>query len=178
MIPKRKKPRQLSAYTRELLSIVDQYIDKTGDGAPDLHEVARWAHANGLMNKPIVDLIRIMARALAQACRQDYIEDENREPVRRRHAVRVERGGRQLTLWPKMENMTRDNMRASLGARRNGTVQDALQIERDKRYFNTNYNPGEPIEIDFNLNIDIEEHYFPTEYPDVRPEDGDQPDES
>lgn len=65
--------------------------------------------------------------------------------------------------------MTRDQMRTSLSARRRGSLQDVLQIERDRRYSNKKYNPGEPIELDFNLNIDIEEHYQPDDYADEPP---------
>lgn len=176
MIPHPKRPRRLSAYTRQLLAIVDQYMVETGDASPDLYDVAQWARAHGIMDSPQVDVVRIMARALARACRQDYIEDENGEPVRRRHAVKETRGDRQLTLWPKMEDMTPENFRLSLTSRRNGTVQDALQIERDKRYFNNHYNPGDAIELDFNLNLDIEEHFMPGDYPDEPPPD--QPDDS
>jgi hypothetical protein len=171
MIQNRKKPRPLSTYTRQLLGIVDQYVEATGDSEPDLYEVARWASNNGLLDIPPIDVIRVMARALARACRQDYIEDENGEPVRHRHAVKEKRGDKQLTLWPKMENMTPEKMRVSLQSRRNGTLQDALQIERDKRYFNSHHNPGDPIEMDFNLNPDIEEHFLPSEYPDSPPEE-------
>ncbi len=41
----------------------------------------------------------------------------------------------------------------------------------------TFFRPGDPIEMDFNLNPDIEEHFLPDEYPDAPP-DEDQPDES
>lgn len=170
MIPK-KKPRQLSTYTKQLLAIVDKYTAATGDTEPDLRTVARWAHAQGLMDTPPVDVIRLMARALARACRQDFIVDENGEPVRRRHAIRESRGDQQLTLWPKMETMTPEKFRVSLTSRRNATVQDALQIERDKRYFNNHYNPGDPIEMDYNLNPDVEEYFLPSEYPDTPPEE-------
>lgn len=79
------------------------------------------------------------------------------------------RNGKQLTLWPKMEDMTPDKMRLSPQVRKSGNVQDALQIERDKRYFNKHYNPGDPIETDFNINLDIEEHVMPTDYPETPP---------
>ena len=171
MIPNRKKPNSLSGYTRQLLQIVDKYSEQTGEKEPDLTDAARWAHAEGLLDTPPIDVIRVMARALARACRQDYIVDENGEPVRRRHAVREKQGDRQMTLWPKIEDITPQKMRRSLQVRKQGAVQDALQIERDRRYFNTHYNPGDPIPMDYNLNPDIEEHFLPNEYPEEPPED-------
>jgi hypothetical protein len=172
MIPHPKKPRRLSQYTKQMLSIVDQYSKAVGDVEPDLYEAARWAESNGLMDKPHVDPLRIMQKALARACQQDYIEDENGEPVRRRHAVREKRGDKQLTLWAKMEDLTPAKFKLSLASRRNGMLQDGLQAERDKRYFNKHYNPGDPVEFDHNLSMDVEEHFMPTDYPDAPPGDG------
>jgi hypothetical protein len=170
MIPKRKKPRPLSTYTRQLLDLVDEYVEASGDDSPDLYEAACWAYENGKLEKASVDVIRITARAFARACRQDYIKHENGEPVRHRHAVREKRGDRQLTLWPKMENMSPEKMRLSLQVRKIVTVQDVIQMERDRRYFNKHYNPGDPIEMDYNLNVDVEEHFLPTDYPDAPPD--------
>ncbi|HZZ28837.1 MAG TPA: hypothetical protein VFE46_12615 [Pirellulales bacterium] len=177
MISHPKKPRGMSKRTRDLLAIVDDYSKSTGDLEPNLYKVAKLAIESGQMGQPKVDPVRVAARILATACRQDYVEDENGEPVRRRHAIKIEAGAEQLTLWPKMENMTPGKFRVSLTSRRNGTVQDSLQTERDRRYFNKHYNPGDPIEIEWNLTADIEEHFMPTDYPDTPPEQDGQPEE-
>ena len=58
-----------------------------------------------------------------------------------------------------------------------GDRSDAIQIERDRRYFNTHYNPGDAIQMDYNLNTDVEEHFLPAEYPDAPPEE-DHPSDS
>src|SRR5262245_23336122 len=171
MIGKPKKPHQLPNYTRSLLAIVDEYNADENDKEPDLYQVAKWAHAKGLMDLPEVDPHRVMARNLARACRQDYVIDENGEPVRKRHAVREESGDIQRTLWPNMEDIVQATMRASLNSRRKGFAEDVLQIERDRRSFNKNYNPIDPIEIDYNFNKDVEEHFMPTDYPDEPPAD-------
>jgi hypothetical protein len=63
-------------------------------------------------------------------------------------------------------------MHVSLSARRGGSSQDILQIERDRRFFNKHYNPGDPIELDYDMNRDVEEHFMPKDYPEAPPEDG------
>ncbi len=173
MIPHPKKPRGMSRRTRDLLAIVDKFAALTGDQEPNLYKAAKWALETGEMGEPKVDIYRVAARILARACQQDYIEDENGEPVRRRHAIKIQAGDEQLTLWPKIENMTPAKFRVSLTSRRNGTVQDSLQIERDRRYFNKHYNPGDPIEMEWNLTPDIEEHFMPTDYDETPPESQD-----
>ena len=128
------------------------------------------------MDLPQVDPHRVMARNLARACQQDYVVDENGEPVRVRHPVRETVGDKQLTFWPNMEDIVPAKMRASLNSRRKGSGEDILQIERDRRYYNKKYNPGDAIEMDYDYNKDVEEHFMPTDYPDASPEN--QSDES
>ncbi len=43
---------------------------------------------------------------------------------------------------------------------------DILQLDRDITYFNKHYNPGDPIQMDFDYNPDVAERHLPTEYPD------------
>jgi hypothetical protein len=171
MIPHPKKPVPLSFYERQLLQIVDKYQQETGETEPHLFDVARWGRIKGLLEVPSVDVDRINARILARVCRKDYIEDENGEPVRHRHAVKEDDGKKQRTLWPKMEDITPAKMKVSLQSRRNGMLQDALQIERDRRYFNKHYNAGDPIDISHDLSIDVEEHFLPAEYPEEPPDE-------
>jgi hypothetical protein len=170
MIGNPKKPRKLSPYSRQLLAIVDKYKAETGEQEPNLYKAAMWAEEKGLIDLPIVDPHRVLARNLARACQQDYVVDENGEPVRRRHAVKIVIADEQTTLWPNMEHINPAKMRASLNRRRKGSGEDILQIERDRRYYNKKHNPGDPIEMDYNYNTDVEEHFMPTEYPDAPPE--------
>jgi hypothetical protein len=168
----KKQGRSPSQYVKQRLAIVDQYIEETGDKTPDLHYVAAWAYRKGLFDPQPHDVIKQFARELSRACRQDFVEDENGEPVRQRHAVTLDRGGKQLTFWFKMEDATRENMRLSAQARRRGSLADVLQIVRDVTYYNRKYNPGDPLQLDFDFNKDIEERQQPTEYPDAPPSEG------
>src|SRR6185437_1487749 len=97
MSAKRKKPRPQSGYQRQVLEIIDQYIAETGDKNPDYHFAAAWAHRRGLIEPPPYSVVKQIARAMAKASRDDYIKDENGEPVRRRMNYSEERGDKQLT---------------------------------------------------------------------------------
>jgi hypothetical protein len=46
-------------------------------------------------------------------------------------------------------------------------------LDRDVRYFNKNFNPGDPITVDFNMNPDVEEKRHSAEYKDAPPPDHD-----
>jgi hypothetical protein len=41
---------------------------------------------------------------------------------------------------------------------------DILQLHRDLKYFNKHHNPGDPVQMDFNFNPDVEEHDLPPDY--------------
>jgi hypothetical protein len=161
----KKRPRLLSWYTKQLLGVIDQYTAETGDKLPDLHEVAAWGYGKRIIEPPQRDVIKQLARDLARAARQDYIEDENGEPVRRRFSYKEPRGDVQLTFWFKMEDGTPERMRRSAQGRRNGTLMDILQLDRDLRYYNKHHNPGDPIQLSFNFDPDVEEHRLPPDYP-------------
>jgi len=154
-----------------MMDIIDEFAEETGKTLYDLHEVAAWAYRKGKLLPRPRNIINDLARQLAAAARQDYVEDENRAPVRQRHAVRKKIHGKQMTFWFMMEDATPEDMRLSAQARRRGTLADVLQIDRDVRYYNSHYNPGDHILIDFNYNKDIEERQLPTEYPDSRPDE-------
>lgn len=169
---KRKKPRPQSNYQRQVLAIIDRYIDETGDKNPDYQTVAAWAYRLGLIEPPPYSIVKQIARVMARASRDDYITDDNGEPVRRRMNFTDQRGDKQMVFWFKMEDATPEKMRLSAMRRRNGTLMDVLQLHRDITYFNSRHNPGEPLLFDANFNPDIEERQQSDEYPEGPTGDG------
>ncbi len=163
---KRKKCPKMSEATKEKLRLIDEYEKATGDKSGNLILVARWAHREGRIPLPTVDPIKLIAKGLANACRQDYL-DTDMGPVRHRHAY-IPKGNpdqKMLFSWFKIEDATPEKMRLSAQGRRNGTLQDLLQLVRDLDYFNVKYNPGDPIMVDPDFTPDIEEMRMPPEYP-------------
>lgn len=154
---KRKKP--LTGYKRDLLKIVDNYMHLFQQRSPNMLAVAIWAYENKHMKLPRIDLFRIMARNLSKACREDFILDENGEPVHRRIGLPSGRKRQQGLFRQFIEDVEPKEMHGALQMRRTGAVKDSLQIERDRRYYNKHVNPGDPIELDYNYNIDVEEHF-------------------
>ena len=57
-------------------------------------------------------------------------------------------------------------------------IQVRTQVKRDFDYYNKHYNPGDPIEYSYNLDMDLEEMNLPTEYLDLPPDaELDEPDD-
>lgn len=174
MTPKKMRPP--SSYTRQVLALMDEYEATTGDRSGDLHKMAEWLDHNGKMVPPAYSRTKALAKMLAIAARQDYIENEKGEPVRRRHCYILSAGeSEQSTFsWFKIEDATPDKMKLSVNYRRNGTLRDILQLVRDVNYFNAHHNPGEPIPVNANFQSDIDELSLPTEYQDEPSDDPDQ----
>jgi len=134
----KQKTHQNSSYINQMMNIIDRYVEEAGEKTYDLHDVASWAYQKKLLQPRPRNIINDLAKQLAIAARQDYITDEDGEPVRHRHAIRLKQRGKQLTFWFKMEDATPENMRLSAQARRRGTLADVLQIYRDIKYYNKN----------------------------------------
>lgn len=177
---KRKKLKTPSGYTKRVLALIDKYEDETGDKSGDLVKIAKWLMSTQQMDPPEHDPVKALAKVLANACRQDYITDDNGEPVRRRHAYVVSSDERQTTFsWFKIEDATPEKMKLSVNYRRNGTLLDLLQLVRDVNHYNKRYNPGDAIVVDGNFQPDLDELSLPPDYQENLEEDGDdQPDES
>ena len=116
--------------------------------------------------------MRTNSRDLGRALSKEYIEDENGEPVRRRHSYTTET---QLTLWKVIDDLTPDEMRVSYQITRRRVGGEVFQKQRGIDYYNKNINPGDPIETSWNYDADIEDRKMPDEYPDQPPEKGPPP---
>lgn len=167
---KKRRRTSISEYYRIILRFIDDYVAETGNTDWNMLDVARWAIAKGKADEPRqVDPAEQLARDMARAARQQFIKNDKGEPVRALHNYREMRCEKQLTFWFKIEDGTPEKMRMSIQGRRRGVVSDVLQAQRDLDYFNEHYNPGEPLEFDWDINKDVEEWREPGEYEDKPP---------
>jgi hypothetical protein len=171
MSERKKSFRALSAYTRQLLDILDAYVAETGNHDVDNNMVAAWAYSKGLLQPQRADVVKQLARALSRAARQDYVEDEKGEPVRVRHPYRILKGEKQEVFWFKIDDTTPEKMRLSSQQRRKGMAADVFQADRDLKYYNKNFNPGDPILLSWNFDPDVAEREQSGEYDDNPPDE-------
>lgn len=83
-------------------------------------------------------------------------------------------GGLMLPLWQRNQSK---RSRPRITGRRNCTLLDFLQLFRDVDYYNTHFNPGDPVEIDPDFTPVIEELRMSDEYPESPPDDSDDADD-
>jgi hypothetical protein len=162
MIPKKRTC--TTKYDREIQKLFDQFVEETGNR--DIEAFLDWAEPKGAYKVSKMRVRRQFARDVAQALSKDYIEGETGQPVRRRHCYRTPT---QLTLWKKIEDLTRDEMGVSYQITRGRVGGQVFQKQRDIDYFNRHYNPGDPIETSWNYDKDLDDRNMPTDYPDEPP---------
>lgn len=136
--------------------------------------IAEFAIANNLWATHRGQLVKVCARELARAMREDYIVDELGRPVRRLHAARMgerDENGEwvQQTLWGDIRQMDRDFMEVSFQSRRGQIVGDCRQLQNDIDFFNRRHPENEPIQFVLDFTDDVTEAGMPASYRPARP---------
>jgi len=165
-ISRKKTHRPLGHFAKQLLSLMDEYAANHGVTEVDPNAAARWAIQEKRWDEPPEDKVHKLATLMRRAAREDFFEDENGEPVRRRHPYRVVDEPTQKYLWLKMEEMSPGQFRVSTQVRRRGMVASAIQYVRDVSYFNFHFNPGDPIEVSVDFTDDVADERQSGEYVD------------
>lgn len=161
----RKKRLRASQYDRHIQDLFDKFAEETGDR--DIVAFVQWAEANGEFQPSMNRVRKQFARDVARSLSKDIFEDENGEPIRRRHAYYAKS---QKTLWKVIDDMSPDEMRMSYQMTRRRCGGEVFQKQRAIDWYNKHINPGEPIETSWDYDADRKDQAMPTEYPESPPE--------
>lgn len=152
--------------------IINDWMETTGNEVIDMVAVARWAIGEGRWRVPRFDPVKLCARELSRAAREEYYTDPQGREVRKKHCFTiVDTDGQHKWLWFDIINGNREQMHKSSQARRRMALGDVVQLSTDLASWNDNNKFGQQIEMSFNFDEDIEELAHPTVYP------GDEEDE-
>lgn len=156
--------------TEKNLSIINDW-GRTHD-VIDMVAVAKDAIARGLWKPPKFDPVKLCARELSRAAREEFYTDPQGREVRKKHCFTIiDADGQYKWLWVDICAANRDQMQKSAQARRRMALGDVLQLSTDISSWNDNNKFGAQIEMSFNFDEDIDELAHPTTYP------GDEEDE-
>jgi len=145
---------------------------ETGSEIIDMLAVAKWAIDNEKWKPPMYSPVRLAARELSRAAREEFYEDPQGRDVRKKHCFTViGPDGQHKWLWVDIEKATREQMHKSAQARRRMALGDVSQLHTDISSWNDNNPYGGSIEMSFNFDPDIEELSHPTVYPDEEDSD-------
>jgi hypothetical protein len=164
-----------------LQDAMDAYRHAHGDKPFRTIEAASWAYRRGLVAPRPFDAIKMLAKEMSRAAREEYYEDPQGRRVRKKHARReaviIDGEEKQLVFWDDILTAQPEHMRVAFQQRRAAIVYDCLQHKTDVDSYNDNNIHGTALPLfSYNVDEDLAELGQDTHYPDSRPydEEGDE----
>ena len=129
----------------------------------DPHAVAEWAYKHGLHKPSIRTVVDAIASDISQYFREEYRTSEDGQSYRAKHAVRVKKGERTMSLWADMDDdkAPRSHFVRSFSQRRQQIVGDCFQLKTDVDVYNGKNQSKDPIQVPLNFTLDVEELQLP-----------------
>jgi hypothetical protein len=144
--------------TIEYAQTLVQLYRNAGEPWPaSTHDMGEWAVRTGRFEASRSFAVNQCAELLSRAMREEYVTDEKGRRIRKYHAARMRREGKQLTLWADITNAPRPHMELAFAQRRKQVVSDCRQLKLDVDSYNDNHPAERAIQIVFDFTIDLEE---------------------
>ena len=161
--------RTAKTYIEALQAFADEYFQETQSVTATTADLAEWAIRTGRWTPPRNIAMRLCKEDFARALREEYIKDDNGQPVRAKHVLRERHGDKQLYLWADIRNAPRKHIEGSFRQRREQVVGDLRQLDRDNAYWKKHHPQEKPIQIPTDFTDDVMEGRFSGQYPPRKP---------
>lgn len=140
----------------QLLKIVEDYRTAGGDWPATREQIAEWAVANERYQLTRGMAIRQCAERIGRAMGLEHIKDKKGRSVRKYYAAPIRENGQLVMKWDDW-NAPRPFMEITAASRRNQILGQCWQLKNDMDSFSERRCPDQPIQMDFNFNVDLEE---------------------
>lgn len=147
----------MATYKEQLQRIWHVFEAENGSLPATAREAVAWGVSKGMITPPAFDPLDRLAEDMSTALREEYATDAAGRKYRVNHAVRVSRGGVQLTFWAIMKDAPREHMQKAFIQRREQIVGDCVQLATDVEAYNAMRSDQKPIQMIFDFRDDIEE---------------------
>ena len=138
------------------ISLIKSYIASGQPWPAEPKTIAVWGMNRQLWQPRTETLIRQATKELTDAMRNEYFTDPQGRRVRAKHAARVKREGKQITLWGDWDSSP-EFFAISAAQRRRSIVGQCDQLKTDVESYNQNANKGRPIQMNFDFRPDLAE---------------------
>lgn len=140
----------------QLLDIVEDYRAAGCPWPATKEQIAEWAveHARYQLTRGMAT--RQCAEKIGRAMGLEHVRDKKGRSVRKYYAARVRENGQLVMKWDDL-NADRPFMEVAAANRRNQILGQCWQLKNDMDSYNERRCPEQPIQLDFNFNIDLEE---------------------
>jgi len=145
------------SHNEEMQRLWERYEESEKTTLTDKYEVAAWAIQNKLWWPHPKSLLAQCADELGKALRAEYRIDERGRKYRSKHAVRIDSGGVQMTLWGDIDRAPLSHMVKSLAQRRQTLVRMGFQLKTDADVTSDKHPDDPPIQTMLDLTNDVRE---------------------
>ena len=150
----------MAGYYKQLQRIWHTFEAKHGYAPATMRDAVKWGVVEGLMELPELDPYDRLAEDMAKALREEYGTDALGRRYRKNHAVRITKGGVQLTMWAVLGTAPREYMQKAFIQRREQIVGDCVQLAVDVEVYNDMNEDQPPIQMLLDFRDDVAERRF------------------
>ncbi len=148
----------MAAYKEQLQRVWHAFKAEHGVLPTTAREAVQWGVSKGMIVAPDIDPLDRLAEDMSTALREEYATDASGRRYRVNHAVRISKGGVQLTFWAVMKDAPREHMQRAFIQRREQIVGDCVQLSTDVEAYNAMKPEQSAIQMIFDFRDDVEEH--------------------
>lgn len=141
----------MATYNEQLQRIWHAFEEANGFLPSSARDAVKWGVERGMIVLAPPDPYDKLSEDMARALREEYGTDRLGRRYRKNHAVRVTKGGVQLTFWAMMGAAPREHMQKAFIQRREQIVGDCVQLATDVEVYNdmNKEQPAIPMLFDF-----------------------------
>lgn len=146
----------MATLNEQLMRIVEDYRAAGQPWPATKLEIGEWAIANDRYQLTRGMAVSQCAEKIGRAMGLEHVKDEKGRTVRKYYVAGIREDGQFVMKWDDL-NADRPFMEVAAANRRNQILGQCWQLKNDIDSYNERRCPDEPIQLDFNFNIDLEE---------------------
>ena len=146
----------MATFNEQLVRIVEDYREAGQAWPASREEIAEWAVANDRYKLTRGMAVSQCAERISRAMGLEHVKDKKGRSVRKYYAARLRENGQLVMKWDDW-NAKRPFMEMAAANRRNHVLGQCWQLKRDIDSYNERHCPHDPIQLDFDFNVDLEE---------------------
>jgi hypothetical protein len=146
----------MAKLSEQLLKIVEDYRNSGGEWPATRDQIAEWAVANERYQLTRGMAVNQCAEKIGRAMGLEHVKDKRGRSIRKYYAAPIRENGQLVMKWDDL-NAERPFMEVAAANRRNQILGQCWQLKSDMDSYSERRCPEEPIQMDFNFNVDLEE---------------------
>lgn len=146
----------MTTFNDQLVRIVEDYRAAGEPWPATAEQMAEWAVGQARFQLTRGMAINQCKEKIARAMRLEHVKDRKGRSVRKYYAARFRENGQLVMKWDDLD-APRPFMEVSTANRRNQILGECHQLKNDVDSYNERRCPEQPIQIEFNFTVDLEE---------------------